>query len=180
MRFENRRSRMRAVAFMLCVLGMLTACSEVRSTSRAELDVQEVGCPPLSVTVDGKPFNGFASRYAFTKKGRRLSALIIRWSDAPGVSCDKVMEPDFAEGEEETYVSAGFGMVGFRNALVNAELNPIRVEPAKAGDAVSVCIPETKILPESGPYKGKVVVVKGMLESPWCGAKGSAAVPSTD
>jgi len=165
------------VALALALVASSTACSKASPASEeaGALEAQPGGatpvCPALAVTIDGKPFTSFGSKYAFTKQGKRISALIVRWAEGPGVTCDQVVDPAFDVAATETYITAGLGNVGFGQTLQPVELVQIGGDPTKVGDPVGVCIPETIFRPTSGPHAGKMVVVSGALVSPWCGAQ---------
>ncbi|MCC6623029.1 MAG: hypothetical protein IT385_17350 [Deltaproteobacteria bacterium] len=148
-----------------------SAASDPTATSEA---APEPACPPLSVRLDGEPFTSFGSRYAFTKQGKRFSAIIVRWAEKPGVTCAEVVEPDFDVSASETYVTAGMGMIGFGSTLETVELRPLTADPTKPGDVAGVCIPETTFVAGSGPHKGKKVTIGGALEAPWCGVQPSS------
>jgi hypothetical protein len=135
-------------------------------------------CPAFSLAVDGQAVAGFTGKLAFTHKKGEERTHQVSWFNHDKATCEEITSRQgrpVPEGEVSFAAFTGgqgpFGkgvqlgshsQMGIDVALVSAA-------PAKAGDKVSLCIPETTFKPGMGPMKDKSVTVKGLVEGSWCG-----------
>ncbi len=136
-------------------------------------------CPAFEMKVDGQPVTGFTHKLAFTHKQGGEQKLQVQWFNHDKATCEDVTSMKGRQVPDgEVTVAAMAGGKGVMGKAVIAgshtefgvDVELVGDAPKNAGDKVAVCVREAKeIKPMMGPYKGKTLTVKGLLDGSWCG-----------
>jgi hypothetical protein len=165
--------------FTIPLIGcLLLACSKGDDGAGGGEGGAAAACPAFELSVDGKPVTGVTHKLAFTHKRKDDRTHQVQWFNHDKATCAEVtatkgrVVPDgevavgaFAGGKG----AFGKGVSLSYHTQLGVAVALVGPAPEKAGDKVSLCVPETTFKPTVGPDKDKSVTVKGLMEGSWCG-----------
>jgi len=132
-------------------------------------------CPPLKVTADGQDVRmmpGFAKRVPEADGGGGYIVSMFNHGEMDCATYLKTSRPvKDDELEVRAYVTKKVTSQGVNFSTELGAKVFVVDEPRKAGDKISVCVPEPIVHTGDMAYKNKKVVVQGLLTGGFCEAK---------
>jgi len=153
------------------------ACSKKDAPPPPAPPAAPTSCASLKVIVDGDQLTGLVYGLAITQVyGGERSERVQVFNHAK-VTCEQVLSKSGrAVEDDEIDVRANAGKslmtkgIGFdAHSQLGVEVALMGPAPAKPGDTVTLCAPETTFKPNVGEFKGKSVTVSGTFFGTWCG-----------
>lgn len=128
-------------------------------------------CPPLSVTVDGRPVALVKGMGASVREGKSEGLLISRFNHSR-MGCPAYLDPIHDRTPDELVISAYVGKLTNVRANgtngVGAKATVITA-PKKIGDTVAICVPQA--VQHAAEWNGRTVTVRiqGLISGIYCG-----------
>lgn len=135
-------------------------------------------CGPLKVTVDGQELTGLGHGLALTQSTGSSTSEQVQLFNHDKVTCEEVLSRagrTVAQGEIRVRANAGtetlMRSVGIDvHTQLGVAVRLVGGKPAKPGDQVTLCVPETSFTPAMGDFEKKQVTISGTFTGTYCGA----------
>ena len=134
-------------------------------------------CPAFELKVDGQAVTGFTDKLAFTHKRHDERIHQVQWFNHAATCADVTSMKGRVIPEGEIDIAAmaggngafGKGVIMSSHSQLGVDVALVGAAPAKEGDKVQLCVPETTFKPKMGQYADKSISIKGLMEGSWCG-----------
>lgn len=158
---------------ILCIGPLLLLACGTKSDDPAPVPTPK--CAELRVAVDGTPIEGLTHTIGVQD---RRGGFVVHVFDHDQVTCEGavrgVRTPQPNEVAVHVYVGATEALraIGFGEHTEQRIAARLERRPAKAGDRISICVPEeVTFTPSSGRFTGRAVSVVGRFEAEFCGSQ---------